>query len=188
MVNIKDKYYKRRSDLYSRCCFLPFKAKFKDEEERRLHVSKSFIAFAVSLLLQDIVQPIKYPTTLKGDRKKRTYINPFQEAVQDDDKRTEILEKVIKKILVMKSVSENPSSQEMSNQTHPKKPDWSNAVDIENLIKDGFDKIWVDDIFESLRVFGTNACTAKTFQEFREVINGKNSTLDIFFLHNMQNQ
>ena len=183
-------------------CFLPFEAKFKSEDERRLHLSKSFNALSCALLLQDIIQPIKYPGTLKGKHKN---INPFQEAIQDDDKRTEILEKIIKKLLVMKSISDNPSPQDikqwikcsltaeniidnqdqivnyiglmfrrMSNQNHPKKTNWSNEIDVKDLIEGGFDKIWVDDTFENLRVFSTNVCTAKTFQEFREIINGRN--------------
>jgi len=187
-------------------CFLPFEAKFKNEDERRLHLSKSFNALAASLLLQDIIQPIKYPTTLKG---KHTKINPFHEAIPNEDERTEILEKVIKKLIVMKSVSENPSSQDvkqwikcaltaenivenqdevanyiglifrrMCNQTHPKKPDWANAFDINKLIEGGFDKIWADDIFENLRVFGTNICTAETFKEFREIINGERQNIE----------
>jgi superfamily II DNA or RNA helicase len=190
-------------------CFLPFEAKFKDEDERRLHLSKSFNALSAALLLQDIVQPIKYPTTLKGSHKEKEYFNPFQKAIQDDAKRTEILEKIIKKLLVMKSISENPSPQDvkqwikcsltaeniidnqdqiidyiglifrrMSKQTHPKKPDWSNVIDIESLIESGFDKIWINDIFENLRVFGTNVCTAETFKEFREIINGKKNNID----------
>jgi superfamily II DNA or RNA helicase/uncharacterized protein YdcH (DUF465 family) len=190
-------------------CFLPFETKFKDEDERRLHLSKSFNTLAASLLLQDIIQPIKYPTTLKGEHKKKMYINPLQEAIQDDDKRSEMLEKIIKKLMVMKSVSENPTSQDvkqwikclltvenitekqdqiidyiglvfrrMSRKTNHKKIDWSNALDIENLIEGGFDKIWVNDIFENLRVFGTNVCTAETFKEFRDIINGKKNNVD----------
>jgi superfamily II DNA or RNA helicase len=187
-------------------CFLPFEAKFKDEDERRLHLSKSFNALSAALLLQDIIQPIKYPSTLKGKHKK---VNPFQQAFPDEDKRSDMLEKVIKKLLVMKSVSENPSAQDvkqwikcaltsenivenqdeivnyiglifrrMSNQNHSKKPDWSNAFDIEKLIEGGFDKIWVNDVFENLRVFGTNICTAETFKEFREIISGKYTNVD----------
>ena len=199
-------FFNKKSIIYY--CFLPFESKFKNEEERRIHLSKSFNALATSLLLQDIIEPIKYPTKLKSNNRRELYINPLEEIFPDDDERAKLLENIIKKLIVMKSVSEDPSAQDvkqwikclltseniiknqdqiinhiglvfrkMHNQKHIiKSIDYSKNNS--NYFIEDFDKIWLNDIFEDLRIFGTNTCTSKTFQEFRDVIKGERKSIE----------
>jgi len=57
-----------------------------------------------------------------------------------------------------------------------KKPDWiGDPIDISWMREAGFDKIWTNDIFDSLLVFGTKTCDIKHFEDFRRIYNADKS-------------
>ena len=106
--------------------FLPYEAKFKNEEDRRIHLSNSYIAFVGSLLIQDAIQSIPYPKQKEGS------LNPLQE-VTTIEEETDILNDSITKILSMSASVENPTPK----QVH----DWIGDVVDEHIVeKDNFDR------------------------------------------------
>ena len=104
-------YFRKHSIYYY--MFLPYEADFEDDEKRRLHLSKMYNIFVVSLLLEEIVEPIKYPAKVSGNNS--LYINPFDEAVPDDGDRQEIMKRIIDDLMIMRNYNNNPNPEEVKN-------------------------------------------------------------------------
>ena len=192
-------------------CFLPFTTNFKNEEERRDHLSKSYCAFVASLLLQEMVDPIPYPVKEEKSEEKKNKqqykLNPFEAATKDDAEQQEILEEVIKKLIIVASYNENPTKKEvydhissiltehniieeqkdviihiakiLRRQHELLKPSWKEqTVDVSWMANAGFDEIIINNIFKSLLMFGTKTCGIEHFEMFRKVYNGNKKTLE----------
>jgi len=199
-------YFNKHSVYYY--MFLPYEADFENEEDRRRHLSKSYNIFVASLLLQEIVEPLTYPSKLKNGNIKKVKLNPFEEAVPDDGQRQDILQKIIYKLLSFKNNNENPEPNEVKewigcvltsnhitenqdkvinhiakilrrnsdrNNVIKRKPIWEDSLDLGWMIDEGFDKIWTNEIFDSMLVIGTNTSGIKDFEEFRKIILCKKS-------------
>jgi len=106
-------------------CFLPFEADFKDEEQRREHLSNSYNVFIATLLLQETVDPIPYPVKpsppinrepikfeVDGEFDEEIQLNPFDKSTDDEKEREDILHAIVNKLLVMASHDSNPNLQE----------------------------------------------------------------------------
>jgi len=92
---IRDVPGKRRIEYFN---FLPFVLDTLDEEKYRRSLSERFAAFTASLLIEDLVTPIKFP--LPQDKKKRKKedskkTNWFAKIVSDETERQHILNQVV---------------------------------------------------------------------------------------------
>jgi len=175
--------------------FLPYESKFKDDEERRLHMSRSFNAFTASCLLHEAIEPVLKPVVKNNVESK---LQPLSEIGINDSKKQDLITKVIKDLMFLKNLVNNPSISEskeciinsikdfgiktnideivehvvktLRRSSIPKSTEWeSQTIDISWMIERGFDKVWSDDIFDNLLSFGTGICGIKTFEEFRNI-------------------
>ena len=100
--------------------FLPFKSTFKDNDERRKHLSNSWNALIASSLLNEMIEPIPYPVSSKKEEKDEKGIidnnvkleNPLKTVFPDDIRKQEIIEDVVRNLVVLKNINENPTIEE----------------------------------------------------------------------------
>jgi len=188
---------KDRVDYY---VFFPFKARFKNEEDRRVHLSKNLNALIASSLLHDTIEPIPYlysgTVTRKKDKSSNiNQVDPFTREVPEESRKQEILTIIIKNLIFLKNINENPNTEEcimntlrdfgvknslkevavhiakiLRRITSPRNPKWDQkTLDISWMVESGFDKVWSDDIYSGILLFTTKSCGISTFKEFREV-------------------
>jgi superfamily II DNA or RNA helicase len=84
--------------------FLPKEAKFANDEERRLHFSKSYNILAASMIVKDQLQPLKYPTKKGVENKKDKYSNLILKVFPNDNKKTQFINKIITKLIKLKEI------------------------------------------------------------------------------------
>jgi len=193
--------------------FLPFRADFEDEEERREHLSKSFNAFVGALLLRQIIDPVPYPKLSNAkpgdDSSKYEFTpDPFTEEVPYESQRQEILEMVTKNLMFLRNIKEEPTAEEarqciretlesyniqedkldditlhiakiLRQSTGQRRPGWTaESVDLSFMLEAGFDKIWQNDIYDGLLMFGTDVSGIKLFSEFRNTFDSRKSVYE----------
>ena len=94
-------------------CFLPKESKFANEEERRIHLSKSFNILAATMILKEQIKPLTYPVKKGVNRKKKT-TNPIMEAFPSDNDKTKFVNKVITKLINLKGIlGETPKKKDV---------------------------------------------------------------------------
>ncbi len=93
--------------------FLPYYAKFDNEEDRRKHLSNNYNALTATLLLREAIAPVPYPKFKEKSGETKYETNPFEEEVPDESRRQTILNKVIKNVLFLRNSNENPTSEEV---------------------------------------------------------------------------
>lgn len=201
--------------------FLPKEANFKDEEDRRLHVSKACTAFIATMLLEEIVEPILYPrqaTEVKseseGESNERP-LTPIEEQIPDEMKRQTVIADVTKELMFLRNIEEDPTPEQIQDQIisvldkHNVKdnqegvakhivimlrrrfeklvqptPQWEKqikSVNVQWMVEAGFDKVWTNDIFDTLLTFTTGSCGIETFEEFRRVY-GDNKSAEEWYI------
>jgi len=180
--------------------FLPYESKFKDDEERRLHMSRSFNAFTASCLLHEAIEPVMKPV-VKNNVKSKINLGI------NDSKKQELIGKVIKDLMFLKNIVNIPSLSEskeciinsikefgiknnieegvefvvktLRRSSIPKTTEWeSQTIDISWMIEKGFDKIWDNSLYDSILSFSTGVCGVGTFNEFRSVYDGRKTKLE----------
>jgi len=99
--------------------FLPYKSSFKDTDERRKHLSNSWNALIASSLLNEMIEPIPYPGFNKKDGDEKgvvdnnvKLVNPIRTIFPDDVRKQEIIEDVVRNLVILKNSNENPSLEE----------------------------------------------------------------------------
>ncbi len=181
--------------------FLPYESKFKDDEERRLHMSRSFNAFTASCLLHEAIEPVIKPVV-------KTKLQPLTELGINDSKKQNLITKVIKDLMFMKNLVNNPSISEseeciinsikdfgiknnidkvveyvvktLRRSSIPKSTKWeSQTIDISWMIEKGFDKVWDNSLYDSLLSFSTGVCGINTFKEFRNTFNSRKTKKEV---------
>lgn len=85
--------------------FLPHRDKFKDDEEKRNHFSDSFNALAGSMIIHELIKPVKYP-----DSKRKTIdgnkVNALDSIVPNLSKKQELLKDVQIELIKLRSIKE----------------------------------------------------------------------------------
>ncbi len=197
--------------------FLPKEANFKDEEERRLHVSKACTAFIATMLLEEIIEPILYPrlaTEVKSESEGKSNerpLTPIEVQIPDETKRQTVIADVTKELMFLRNIKEDPTPEQVQERIFDvldkyniKKdreavakhiiimlrrryeriiqptPQWEKqikSVNVQWMVEAGFDKVWTNDIFDTLLTFTTGSCGIETFEEFRKIYSSE-ITLD----------
>ena len=175
--------------------FLPYESKFKDDEERRLHMSRSFNVFTASCLLDEAIEPVMKPGVKNNVKSK---LQPLTDLGINDSQKQDLIEKVIKDLMFLKNLVNTPSISEskeciinsikdfgiknnieevvefvvktLRRSSIHKLTEWeSQTIDISWMIEKGFDKVWDDSLYDSLLSFSTGICGVDTFMEFRNI-------------------
>jgi superfamily II DNA or RNA helicase len=90
--------------------FLPHMSKFETEEDQRMYFTNNNNALTASMLLYESIEPIKYPS--KSGIKE---VNPFELVVPDESIRQVILNEVIKRLVIFRSIKKHPTTTETKN-------------------------------------------------------------------------
>ena len=130
----------------------------------------------------------------KSGKTSKQFPNHFLEAVPDNHKRRDILNQINTKLLLIKNAfGTTPSCVEIEQRIETillensvKKKDVKNVTlyiakmlrrlipkrkgeDISWLVEKGFDKVWKNEVFDSLLSFGVGCATIKDYDHFREL-------------------
>jgi superfamily II DNA or RNA helicase len=192
----RDYFGKHNINYY---CFLPFEVNFSSDEKRREHLSNAYNVFVATLLLQETVDPIPHPK--KRITENKIFNSPLDSITSDKNERENLIREVVNKLLTNIDQNSLPDSSKVHNWIEevidkykiPKeyKEDVINHIakilrrniksketsNIEWMREAGFDKIWSNEIFDNLLVFGTKTCGINHFEDFRKIYK-ENKTID----------
>jgi hypothetical protein len=170
---------------------LPFEVNFSSDEKRREHLSNAYNVFVATLLLQETLDPIPYPK--KRTTENKTTNSPLDSITSDENERENLIHEVVNKLLVNVDQNSLPDSSKVHDWIEkvvdkyeiPKedKEDVINHIakilrrnvkskettNIDWMREAGFDKIWSNEIFDNLLVFGTKICGINHFEDFRKI-------------------